>query len=115
MRVVQGEELAPRIISCPFVIQLVGLPNGPDIEHVSAVESVLFGKVVVNFGGEVVLWSDLLARKSENPGIARRQEGTIGQRVESIQERQDIGVDCDLPGRQVARPRSRGGHGIHLR
>src|SRR6266567_1511488 len=114
VHVVQGEELAPRIITCPLVIQLVGLPNGPDIEHVSAVESVLFRKVVVNSGGEIVLWGDLLARKSENPRIARRQKGTVGQGIESIHERQDIGVDCDLPGREVARSRSRRGHGINL-
>src|SRR6266550_2005469 len=114
VRVVQGEELAPRIISCPFVIQFVGLPNRPDIEHVSAIESFLFRKVVVNSGGEIILWGDLLTRKSENPRIARRQKGTVGQGVESIHERQDIGVDCDLCGRKLARPRSRRGHGINL-
>ena len=112
---VQGEELTPRIISCPFVIQFVGLPNRPDIEHVSAIESVLFRKVVVNSGGEIVLWSDLLARKSKNPSIARREEGSIGHRVESVHECQDIGVDRDLPRGKIARTRGCRRHGINLR
>src|SRR5256885_11195909 len=115
VHVVQGEELAPRIISCPFVIQFVGLPNRPDIEHVSAIESVLFRKVVVNSGGEIVLWSDLLTRKSKNPSIARCQQGSIWQGIESIHESQNIGVDRDLPRGKIARTRNCRRHGINLR
>src|SRR2546427_12893460 len=112
---VDGKHLPPRIISGPLVVELVGLPDRPGIEHVSAGDSVLFRHFMVDFRSEVILGSDLLTRKGENPRIPRTQERAIWQRIKSIHKTEDSWINLDLPGGEVARKRSRRRHGIHLR
>ena len=81
---VDGKHLSPRVISGSLVIELVGLPDRPGVEHIGAGKCVLFRQLMIHLGREVILGRDLLPRKSENPRIARTQEGAVWQRIKSI-------------------------------
>src|SRR5258708_30589820 len=70
---------------------------------------------MIDFGREVILRSGLLTRKGENPSIPSSQESAVWQRVKGIHKTENIRINLDLPGGEVACPRSRGRHRIHLR
>src|SRR6266404_3484166 len=84
VRLVEGKHLTPRIISSPLVVEFVGLPDRSAIEHVGAGDCVLFRQFMIDFGREVILGSDLLTRKDENPGIPPDQQWAVRQRIKSI-------------------------------
>src|SRR5258706_2026131 len=115
MRLVKDERLPSRIISSPFVVEFVGLPDRTRIEHVRAGKCILFRQFMVDLDGEVILWGDLLTRKAENPSVPFSQRWAVGQRIKSIHKTEDIRIHRDLPRGEVASPSVRRRHGIHLR
>ena len=115
MRLVEDEHLPSRIISSPLVVELVGLPDRAGIEHVGAGKCVLFRQFMVDFDREVILRGDLLTRKGKNPRIPCSQRRAVWQRVKSVHKAENIRIHRDLPGGEIAGPRIRRGHAVHLR
>src|SRR5437016_7860646 len=105
MRLVEDEHLPSRIISSPLVVELVGLPDRAGIEHVGAGKCVLFRQFMVDFDREVILRGDLLTRKGKNPRIPCSQRRAVWQRVKSVHKAENIRINRDLPGGEVADPR----------
>ena len=103
VRLVCGEHLAPRIVSCSLVIQFIGLPHVPGIEHVGAVKQVFFRKPMINLGREIVFRGHLLAGEGENTGITcsrntrreRAQQSAIRERIKSGKKAGDLRVHCN--------------------
>src|SRR5947209_7393657 len=107
VRFVNGEHLPPRIISSPLVVEFVGLPDRPGIEHVGTGNCVLFRRFVVDFNREVILGRDLLTRKSKNPSVPCPQERAVWQRIKSGHKTEDSWINLDLPSGEVTSERSR--------
>ncbi len=95
------EHLPPRIVSSPLVVEFVGLPDRPGIEHVGTGNCVLFRRFVIDFDREVILGRDLLTRKSKNPSVPRSQESAVWQRIKSGHKTEDSWINLDLPGGEV--------------
>src|SRR6267142_5753366 len=110
MRLVKDERLSSRIISTPFVVEFVGLPDRTRIEHVGARKCILFRQFMVDFDGEVILWGDLLTRKAVNSSIAVSQRWSVWQGIKSIHKTEDIRIHRNLPRGEVASPSIRRGH-----
>src|SRR5258708_18000792 len=67
----QCENLFARIVSRPFVVELVGLSYGPAVKHIGARESVLCGKRMVDFSCKVVFGCNGLPREGEYARVSR--------------------------------------------
>ena len=65
VRFVQGKELPARIVSRPFIVELVGLPYSSAVKHVSARERVLRRKSMVNLGCKIIFRRDGLSCEGE--------------------------------------------------
>ena len=115
VHLIDGKHLSSRVVSSPLVIELVGLPHRSGVKHVGTGNCVLFRYLMIHFGREVILGSDLLTRKGEDPRVPSPQQRAVRHRIKSIDKTEDSWIDRDLARGEFARPRSLGRHGIYLR
>src|SRR5215469_4181019 len=110
-----GKQLPSRVVSSPLVVQFVGLPDRSGVEHVGAGNFVFLRQFMIHFSRKVILGSNLLTRKGENPGVPRPQQGAVRQRIKSLHKTQDSWINLDVPRGEVTSQGSRRRDGIHLR
>src|SRR5947209_2873699 len=108
MLLVQGDQLAPGHDIRPKFPEGVRLHDHRIIAEVSAGEAVVLGKLMVNFGSEVILGGNLLGGKAKNAYVAVAKAVAVRQRIESTEKARHTRIDLHPTRRKQPLARRRG-------
>src|SRR5258708_8424617 len=100
VRFMQCKNLLARIVSRPFVVELIGLSHGSAVKHIRAGERVLRRESMVNFCSEIIFGRDGLSCEGEYARVScsryarrkRAEQSSVWQRIESLEKSRNLRI-----------------------